>query len=100
MMLFRGRIYSQVCKTSSNNARDKKMTDDIFQLGLEPSVDNYKPTYSTLILTPLQMFRKKTHASEQESLPKVSPRKCPDPNLYEDLLELEQCRVVSPDLTR
>ena len=99
-MFFRSRIYSKVRKASSNNARDKKMTDDIFQLGLEPSVDHCKPTYSTLILKPLQMFRKKTNSSEQENLPKVPPRKCPDPNLYEDLLELEQFRVVSPDLTR
>ena len=80
------------------------MTEDIFQLGLEPSVDHCEPrskTYNTLILKPLQLLKKKNNPSEEDSSPpKIPPRKCPDPNLYEDLLELQQFRVVSPDATR
>ena len=80
------------------------MTEDIFKLGTEPSVDHCKPrskTYNTLILKPLQLLKKKTNPSEEDSSPpKIPPRKCPDPNLYEDLLELQQFRVNSPDLTR
>ena len=78
------------------------MTEDIFQLGMEPSVDHCKPrskTYNTLILKPLQLL-KKNPSEEDNSPPKIPPRKCPDPNLYEDLLELQQSRVVSPDFTR
>ena len=77
------------------------MTDDTFQLGREPSVDHCKPRsriYNTLIFKPLELLRKKT--VPQETSPKVPSRKCPDPNLYEDLLELQQFRVKSPDLNR
>ena len=79
------------------------MTNDIFQLGREPSVDHCKPksrTYNTLILKPLQLLKKKTLTPEEETPPEVPSRKCPDPNLYEDLLELQQFRVKSPDPNR
>ena len=103
-VIFRNNLYTQVNKaSSSNNARDKKMTENFFKLGIEPSVDHSNPkskTYNTLILKPLKLFKKKPNFFEQDSPPKVPPRKCPDPNLYEDLLELHHLRVKSPDITR
>ena len=95
-------VYAKVNKLSSNNARDKKMTNDIFKLGREPSVDHCKPksrTYNKLILKPLKFLRPQTIPYE-ESPPMVPPRKCPDPSLYEDMLEREHMRIKSPDIDR
>ena len=95
-------VYAKVNKLSSNNARDKKMTNDIFKLGREPSVDHCKPksrTYNKLILKPFKFLRPQTIPYEG-SPPMVPPRKCPDPSLYEDMLEREHMRIKSPDIDR
>ena len=97
------KTYSFQNYISSNNARDKKMTKDIFQLGIEPSVDNVQKrpsfiprTYNTLNV----LFNKNSKIKEnQDSKKEDHTRKCPDPDLYENLVE-QRNFMKSPECTK
>ena len=97
------KAYSFQNYVSSNNARDKKMTKDIFQLGIEPSVDNVQKrpsfiprTYNTLNILLNKSSKKKEN---QDSTKEECTRKCPDPDLYENFVE-QRNFMKSPECTK
>jgi len=87
---------------SSNNARDKKMTKDIFQLGNEPSVDSCqkKPSFIPRTYNSLNIFfnTNSKKKENQERNQEKHTRKCPDPDLYENFVE-QRNNMKSPDYT-
>ena len=73
-----GAVYAKPNRLSSNCARDKAMS-----LGQEPTVDSSK-TFIKRLET-LRTYKLAT--KEKKSDIKLQERQCPDPSLYEDLVE-------------
>ena len=84
------------------------MTRETFQLGREPSVDNWRPSQPSLKQNQNSFFplnfnslKFKENKPSSPDPPPVPPKKrCPDPTLYEDFVEPRMSRVKSPDIVR
>ena len=83
------------------------MVQDTFQLGQEPSVDHLRSApikttriYNPFNIHPFDSLRRMKKTNEEATVPVVPARKCPDPNLYEDIVEMRHARVKSPECNR
>ena len=83
------------------------MVQDTFQLGREPSVDHLRSApkktariYNPFNIHPFDSLRRMKKTNEEATVPVVPARKCPDPNLYEDIIEMRHARLKSPECNR